>query len=265
MFENEFSSLVSIDLPKYFEENRLAGIIGVSEFSRPDYNGPNSTFQQEGAEPFDPDCLDLARLHAIISTRKVLTVLEFGSGLSTLVMAHALQENKSKFESKIKKIRRQNPFHIYSIETEHKYASVTEDKCRDYSDRLTIIKSEAVREEYCGQLAGRHSKIPSICPDLIYIDGPSPYSYEEDENEYFSFRHPDVTNITCDLLKLEPCLLPGTVVVFDGMTNNARFNLRNLKRNWLSHEDTEKDFTILMLDEEPIGIHHRNQLDFVNG
>ena len=54
-------------------------------------------------------------------------------------------------------------------------------------------------------------------------------------------------------------------MVFDGMTNNARFNLRNLKRNWLNHEDTEKDFTILMLDEEPIGIHHRNQLNFVNG
>ena len=264
MFENDFNFLINFDLEKYFNGKGLAKIIGCSEFSRPSYNGPNSTFEQEGHDAFGPDCLDLSRLHAVITIRKVLTVLEFGSGLSTLVMAHAVNENKSKYEKKISKIRRQNPFHIYSIETEHKYASLTLENCSEYSDRLTIINSDAIRQEYSGQVAGCHSYIPSICPDLIYIDGPSPYSYRESCNEYFSFKHPDITNITCDLLKLEPCLLPGTIVIFDGMTNNSRFNRRNLKRNWLSHEDIEKDFTILMLNETPIGIHHINQLDFIN-
>jgi len=110
--------------------------------------------------------------------------------------------------------------------------------------------------------AGRYKKIPSVCPDLIYIDGPSPYSYLETGEEYLSLRNPDITNITSDLLKIEPCLLPGTVVVFDGMTNNARFNYRHLSRNWLRYEDTDLDVTIMMLNEPPIGVHHRNQINF---
>ena len=74
----------------------------------------------------------------------------------------------------------------------------------------------------------------------------------------------DITNITCDLLIIEPVLLPGTIVIIDGMTNNARFNKRNLKRNWLSYEDLDNDYTLMILDEPPLGIHHKNQLKFQN-
>ncbi|MDB9872769.1 hypothetical protein OAD02_05645, partial [Alphaproteobacteria bacterium] len=70
--------------------------------------------------------------------------------------------------------------------------------------------------------------------------------------------------ITCDLLILEPVLLPGTVVIVDGMTNNARFNRRNLKRNWVCHENLQEDFTVMVLDEHPLGVHHIHQLDFQN-
>ena len=75
---------------------------------------------------------------------------------------------------------------------------------------------------------------------------------------------PDITNITCDLLMIEPILLPGTIVIIDGLTNNARFNINNLKRNWLSHQDLDKDYTLMILDEPPLGIHHKNQLLFQN-
>jgi hypothetical protein len=76
--------------------------------------------------------------------------------------------------------------------------------------------------------------------------------------------HPDLTNITCDLIHLEAFLLPGTFVVFDGMTNNARFNCRSLSRSWRSHEDVGMDYTMLVLDEAPIGIHHINQLKYIS-
>ena len=75
-------------------------------------------------------------------------------------------------------------------------------------------------------------------------------------------RHKEVTNITCDVMVLEPCLLPGTIIIIDGMTNNSRFIRNNLQRNWLSHEDINADFTILVLDEPPLGIHHLRQLEF---
>ena len=113
-------------------------------------------------------------------------------------------------------------------------------------------------------ICGKYKKIPSVCPDLIYVDGPMPMSYKNSKKQYMSINHPDITNITCDLLIIEPILLPGTIVIIDGMTNNARFNKKNLQRNWLSYEDLNNDYTLMILDEPPLGIHHKNQLRFQN-
>ena len=263
MYKEKFKELIECDLESYFWEHQLNDVLGVESYSRPNMPGPNDTFLQEGAEPFGPDCADLSRLHAVITKRKALTVLEFGSGLSTLVMADALSKNHQLYSDSVSLIRRQNPFHIFTLEADPKYAEVTSQICCEYGERVSVIQSDAVREDFGGMVAGRYSTIPSICPDLIYIDGPSPYSYREADEEYFSLRSPDVTNITVDLLKIEPCLLPGTIVIFDGMTNNARFNYRHLSRSWLRHEDTELDFTMMILDEAPLGVHHRNQLNFI--
>ena len=45
-------------------------------------------------------------------------------------------------------------------------------------------------------------------------------------------RHPDRTIISSDILKIEHLLLPGTIVLWDGQTNNARFTQSNLQRKW---------------------------------
>jgi len=42
--------------------------------------------------PFPPDPNDLHRLHSSIRIRKVTTILEFGVGYSTLVMADAIEK-----------------------------------------------------------------------------------------------------------------------------------------------------------------------------
>ena len=76
--------------------------------------------------------------------------------------------------------------------------------------------------------------------------------------------HSEITNITCDVLIIEPILLPGTVIIVDGMTNNSRFIRRNLQRNWLSFEDLDNDFTIMVLDEDSLSVLHRRQLNFQN-
>ena len=55
-----------------------------------------------------------------------------------------------------------------------------------------------------------------------------PMNYKNSKKQYLNMNDSDITNITCDLLIIEPILLPGTIVIFDGMTNNARFNRRNL-------------------------------------
>ena len=43
---------------------------------------------------YPPDFRDLARLHYLIRFRKVFTILEFGVGYSTIIMADAIKKNK---------------------------------------------------------------------------------------------------------------------------------------------------------------------------
>ena len=91
-----------------------------------------------------------------------------------------------------------------------------------------------------------------------------PMSYHNSSNEYIDMNHSEITNITCDVLIIEPILLPGTVIIVDGMTNNSRFIRRNLQRNWLSFEDLDNDFTIMVLDEDSLSVLHKRQLNFQN-
>ena len=198
--------------------------------------------------------------------RKIMTVLEFGSGQSTKVIAHALKENKKNYSKEIALIRRNKPFHLYSIESEKKYATKIIRSCKKngLSNYVTVKFIEAEQTYFNGMICGKYKKIPPVCPDLIYIDGPMPMSYKNSKKQYLDMNNRDITNITCDLLIIESVLLPGTIVIFDGGTNNARFNIRNLQRNWLSHQCIDNDYTILILDEPHLGIHHKNQLFFQN-
>ena len=67
----------------------------------------NSNFQESAFDavngkleiPFPPQAQDLARLHQLIRQRKSFTVLEFGLGLSTIVMADALMKNQEEFDA----------------------------------------------------------------------------------------------------------------------------------------------------------------------
>ena len=36
------------------------------------------------------------------------------------------------------------------------------------------------------------------------------------------------------------------------------------KEKWLHHEDLFNDYSIMILDEPPLGVHHKNQLIFQN-
>ena len=47
---------------------------------------------------FPPEIKDLVNLHKLIRKRKVFTVLEFGIGFSSIVIADALLKNKNDFE-----------------------------------------------------------------------------------------------------------------------------------------------------------------------
>tara|TARA_B110000037_G_scaffold217017_1_gene277179 strand:+ start:2602 stop:3408 length:807 start_codon:yes stop_codon:yes gene_type:complete len=259
-------SIINLNLKKKFYHYHIDKLIKQKIYKLPILPKPNDTSDKAGGDAFESECPDLTRLYSIIRMRKIITVLEFGSGKSTKVIAEALRRNKMDYSKKISLIRRKNPFHLYTLESEKKYADEVIKSCKDtgLENYVTIHLVKAEQTSFNNLTCGRYKKIPSVCPDLIYIDGPMPMSYGNSKKQYLNMNHSDITNITCDLLIIEPMLLPGTIVIIDGMTNNARFHRRNLQRNWLSYEDLANDYTIMILDEPTIGVHHKNQLTFQN-
>ena len=260
------SFIANLDTKKYARENNLSRLF--SERHDSDFDGKDewATSSNAGGEAYPPDYDDLARLHALVTKRKILNILELGSGKSSIVFGDALRQNRDRFEKNITGIRRANPFRLISIESEEKYRIEVTNECkkRGLENFVEIFFSEATQTTYAGQICGQYKNIPSSCPDLIYVDGPMPMSYQNGSSQYMDMRHNEVTNITCDVLRIEPILLPGTIIIIDGATNNSRFIRNNLKRCWESYEDTNADYTIMILDEAPLGDIHKRQLKFQN-
>ena len=61
---------------------------------------------------YKPELYDLYRISELIRLNKRTTVLEFGSGWSSLIISIALMNNKKKYSNDIKKLRRNNPFEM---------------------------------------------------------------------------------------------------------------------------------------------------------
>ena len=79
------------------------------------------------------------------------------------------------------------------------------------------------------------------------------------------FANEDKTPLSADLLLLEPLLLPRTMILIDGRTNNARFLKNNLRRPWQIDEDPDGRFSILELCEDPLGGRNRDRIKFCLG
>ena len=70
--------------------------------------------------------------------------------------------------------------------------------------------------------------------------------------------------MSCDILKIENYLTPGTIILIDGRTSNARYLKNNFKRNWREYFDSISDQTIFLLDEKPLGRFNKEQIKFYN-
>jgi len=69
---------------------------------------------------------DLARLHQTIRFRKVTSILEFGVGFSTLVMADALKKNKIEYgEFVSKNLRLDDVFTLHTVDADSDFIEHT--------------------------------------------------------------------------------------------------------------------------------------------
>jgi hypothetical protein len=170
-------------------------------------------------ENFNPDFADLQFLYKLIIKKKISTILEFGAGYSTIVMAAALKLN-----SNYKKTNK-----IFTIETEKKWIDILKKKLRKYKNSK-IIHSKCQTQLVGMSLCHIYKDLPNITPDLIYLDGPDPDTVK---SKIFNLNYQKTnTPISADILLYEYRLKPGAIIIVDGRPNNVIFLKNNLKRTY---------------------------------
>ena len=206
--------------------------------------------------------IDLCRLHRFVIENKRTTILEFGTGWSTWVLADALSKLKSKCSDDIRELRRNNPFELHVVDDEAEFLHIAESRIPEQlKDIVTFYEKAAIMGTFNDRICTFYESLPHLSPDLIYVDGPNQFNVKGDISGW-STRHKDMMPMTGDLLRIEHFLTPGTIVVFDGRAANARFVLANLQRRWEYKYDDEYDQHVFVLNEEPLGKYNQRQLDF---
>tara|TARA_B100000161_G_C33548785_1_gene414375 strand:+ start:411 stop:1175 length:765 start_codon:yes stop_codon:yes gene_type:complete len=214
--------------------------------------------------PFPPVIEDLARLHRLIRKRKAFTVLEFGSGLSTIVMADALSKNKADFLGLQEKpvLRNRFMFQIFSVESDKKWIEYSQSNFPNHLlEHVNFHYSEIKIDTFNGRICHFYDNLPDIVPDFIYLDGPNPKDVKGSVNG-ITFQCDERTVMAADILLMESILLPGTFILVDGRTNNARFLNNNLQRNFEMSWDKDGDVTSFELKEERLGKYNILGSDF---
>jgi hypothetical protein len=224
----------------------------------------NKSDKEKNAIP--PHYADLARLHILIRSRKVFSILEFGLGWSTIVMADALSNNKKDWEALDSKPLSKSPkFELHAVDTSEFWIKHTVDKIPgNLQEFISFHYSKANIGTFQDRVCHYYEKLPDITPDFIYLDGPDPATVEGTLNG-ITFSDQNRIVIAADLLRLEPSLLPGTMVLVDGRTANVRFLAHHLYRNWKITHNPVGDITVFELQEPSLGEKQRIILKYQLG
>lgn len=219
------------------------------DFEAPPHEGP---LEYDGEVPYEFELDDLYYLYCLTRQSAAVSVLEFGSGWSTLAFAKAIEENRrSMIESY--NVRHPNPFKVMSVDASAHWMDVTLSRLPTELRDLVIPQVAKPRLiELKGSYVSVYEKIPPFTPDIIYLDGPDPEQVTGSIDGFFSLELHGLP-MSADILRIEPHLWPYTVIVTDGRTANARYIQANLQRNWQHLHDPFGDRTVFRLDETPFG------------
>ncbi|WP_348657779.1 hypothetical protein [uncultured Thalassospira sp.] len=256
MLKYKFTPIGDNSFEDYFSS------IGMEELvlaSKAEDRGVNDMIQET---PYKPILRDLYRLHRLVRENKRMTVLEFGTGWSSLVLAHALDMNRREFFEEVSALRKSNKFEHHSLDDIEKWSKIANDRLTQFGLSNGCFHVSPVRVcETFGRLTTRYDKLPLVNPDFIYLDGPDQFEVKG-EIRGLTTAHPDFMPMASDILLFEHFLVPGTIVLVDGRAANARFLSANLQRCWTYSYDADFDQHVFLLDEPPLGKHNRRQLEF---
>lgn len=254
--------MIDLVLLNYWQKENLGKYFEAPE--APQERGVYDSVSGKVETAIPADIEDLVRLHQLIRQRKSFTVLEFGVGFSTIIIADALKKNQADWQAleEIPKIRNRFAFQCFSVDTSAKWIEKSRERLpAELKDYVHFQESRVEIGTHNGQLCHFYQNLPDIVPDFIYLDGPDPNAVEGNING-LTFQCSERTVMSGDLLLMEPILLPGTFVLIDGRTNNARFLQNNFKRNFEIIWDRSGDVTTMELKEERLGKYNLLGSDF---
>jgi len=219
---------------------------------------------------YKPNLFDLASLYTLVTSEKIVSCLEFGSGWSTLVLAAALDENQKTYGEDFG-IRHPNPFRLQTIDCSEKFLELSMSRLEKYnlSNLVSPVLSKAKMGSFRGLACHFFDNHPPFTADLIYLDGPDPDQVEGHSNG-FSVAFGDENRkyglpMSADILTMEYFFWPGSIIVVDGRGANAEFLRRNLTRNWDYVYSKFLDQHFFLLREAPWGIYSENLLKLRTG
>lgn len=258
-FEKKLNKL---DYKKYFNKFNLKKLLKIRDFKKKNFS-PSFIYENNNKSLYPPDVEDLIRLHYIITSRRATTILEFGVGYSTIFIADALKYNSENYRPYVlKNLRRSHPFKVFSIDSNKKYLNLFKKKIpKKLLKFINLSYSSASITTFNDQICSKLNKIPNVTPDFIYVDGPS-FLDVKGNIDGVHFKDKDRTALNCNLLKIENLLLPGTLILWDGQTNNARFNSSNFKRKWFSKRIEKNDISFSEQIEDSLGYLNKRQINF---
>ena len=183
-----------------------------------------------------------------------MSVVEFGAGYSTSVIAHALEINERELSEWASANRRvENPFTVLSVdqsdfwlqETIKRTSPALRKFIRPHESRVSM---GTFQDKACTYF----EDLPNTVADLVFLDGPDQYA-PANTVRGFSTAAPSLMPMAADLLVVEHFFEPGAVIIVDGRAANARFLRKNFQRSWRYQYFKEEDFHAFELDEDPLG------------
>jgi hypothetical protein len=223
----------------------------------------NSILSLKDDKVLAPKIEKLFFLYKIIILNKRLTALEFGSGWSTSILSLALGENSKKFNGKNVPTKK-NKFELFSLDQSKKYLNISKKrlkKIKNTKSKINWMYSPVKMSEFESRICTVYTKLPLCNPDFIYLDGPGIFEIKNKINN-FSSAHDDLVPMSCDILKIEFYLIPGTIVLVDGRKANVEFLKKNFKRNWVYKYIKKIDQHLFFLNEKPWGKRNLRLLKF---
>ena len=127
--------------PKNINNSKLCNFfkkIGLQELINLSKTKGKAVNEMVSLNPYKPELRDLYNLYNYIILNKRITILEFGSGWSSIVMLLALNELKTKYSKEVTKLRRNNPFELFILENEKKYLKITKKKIKNFIQKRNI-------------------------------------------------------------------------------------------------------------------------------